>query len=194
MRRLTIISFALIIKSLLVSCSTNTVIIDIDNNPLLTTHTYFIKPAISGLDDYGGVAIGNARHTPCATDIIQQFSEASFGFPTIFVTKDGSNVVHTSSDIVIKFAKSVSCEPDTQWKVDNKDAQTGKQFLSIKGSTKEEHFFRIEKAQELPDDHSFKLLYCPAGECQSIGRFPDGAVERLALSNVAFPFKFQRAS
>lgn len=186
-------------------------VVDTSGKKLRAGLSYYIVPAVplTRCGRYercmggGGLSLASIGES-CPLDVV--VVPRSHGLPLQFSPVDPKKgVVRVSTDLNIMFSTDhTSCaEYSPVWKLDHFDVSKGKWFVSTGGSMGNpswetiRNWFKIEKC-----DGAYKIVYCPSvfpsssskHMCKDIGVFVDeNGFRRLALSNVPFKVKFQRA-
>ncbi|KAJ4836137.1 hypothetical protein Tsubulata_022230, partial [Turnera subulata] len=109
--------------------------------------------------------------------------------------------VRVSTDLNIEYSVTTICHQSTVWTVDNYDGWRKQRFVTTNGvegnpgSKTIYNWFKIEK-----NGDDYYLRYCPTvcnycdNECRDLGIYIDETgVRRLAIDNVPFKVKFQKA-
>ncbi|KAK7338420.1 hypothetical protein VNO77_19028 [Canavalia gladiata] len=160
---------------------------------------YFILPYSITCGTRCGIALLRAGNKTCPLELAEQDEAMQFRFvPANF--KKG--VIRVSTDLNVIHTFPTNCSSSvTVWKVGEVDAATGERFVTtggVQGNPGPQtihNWFKIEKFE-----NGYKLVYCPTVcesckvVCKDIGIYPDeDRNSRLALSDVPFEVKFQRA-
>ncbi|KAK7270713.1 hypothetical protein RJT34_26071 [Clitoria ternatea] len=159
-------------------------------------NTYYIVPASP---DIGGLAL-NTTGQNCPLDVVAV--DGYQGLPLTFTpVNTNKGVIRVSTDLNILFPVETSCPQHALWKLKDYDYSTGRWFVTTGGEFRNPgsetitNWFKIEKYED-----AYKLAYCPSVckdcsyQCSDIGIYQDQYGKRLALSNVPYKVKFQRAN
>ncbi|XP_057443449.1 kunitz trypsin inhibitor 5-like [Lotus japonicus] len=184
-------------------------VVDITGKKLRAGTNYYILPAspLYRCGRYGRCRSGEglslaSTDKSCPLDVVLVSGPYGYhGIPLTFRPVDSKKgVIRVSTDLNIMFQTDhTSCaEYSPVWKI---DASKGKWFVSSGGSVGNPgwktiyNWFKIEKSNE-----AYKLVYCPnvvqssKHLCKNIGLIvDDNGNRRLALSDVPFKVKFQKA-
>ncbi|KAL1356278.1 hypothetical protein HN51_008287 [Arachis hypogaea] len=163
------------------------------------SHYYNIisaTPNLSGIS----LAIFTGNET-CPLDVAT--IDGFHGLPVVFQPVNAKKgVVRVNTDLNIMFSYDSRCE-SMVWKLKDYDYATRQRFVTTNGvlgnpgANTISNWFRIEKYED-----DYKLSYCPKvcpscrHPCMDIGVHKDHnnwGKHRLALSNVPFKLRFQRA-
>ncbi|KAJ4823948.1 hypothetical protein Tsubulata_016429 [Turnera subulata] len=173
---------------------------DTNGEKLRAGAAYYILPVFHGRG--GGLTMGSRGKKTCPLDVVQERYEASKGLPLIFTPVNPKKaVVRVSTDLNIKFSVTTICPQSTVWTLDNYDGWRKQRFVTTNGvegnpgSNTIYNWFKIEK-----NGDDYYLRYCPTvcnycnNECRDLGIYVDETgVRRLAIGNVPFKVKFQKA-
>lgn len=206
-----VLLFALISQPLLGSADASPEqVVDTSGKKLRAGLSYYIVPAVplTRCGSYGGRCMGSGGLSlasigeSCPLDVV--VVPGSHGLPLTFSpVNPNKGVVRVSTDLNILFTTDhTSCaEYSPVWKLDQFDVSKGKWFVTTGGSMGNpgwatvRNWFKIEKC-----DGAYKIVYCPSvwhsskHMCKDVGVFVDeNGYRRLALSDVPFKVKFQRA-
>ncbi|KAJ4828763.1 hypothetical protein Tsubulata_035419 [Turnera subulata] len=176
---------------------------DTNGDKLRAGAAYYILPVFIGRGG-GGLTMGSRGKKTCPLDVVQDRYEASKGLPLTFTpVNPKKGVVRVSTDLNIKFSAASPCAQSTVWTLDNYDGWRKQRFVTTNGVEGNpgpktmNNWFKIEKNN---GDDDYYLRFCPTvcnycnAECRDIGIYIDEAgVRRLAISNVPFKVKFQKA-
>ncbi|KAJ4713690.1 Kunitz trypsin inhibitor [Melia azedarach] len=173
-------------------------VLDVYGKQLRAGTSYFILPAVRGRG--GGLTLASIGYKTCPLNVVQERYQLGNGLPLTFhpvYPKKG--VVRVSTDLNIKFEATSTCDQSTVWKLDSFNGTLKQWFVTIggvlgnPGPKTTSNWFKIEKFED-----EYKLVFCPTVshfckvQCRDIGIFIDGAVRRLALSDVPFKVVFRK--
>nr|XP_016495449.1 PREDICTED: miraculin-like [Nicotiana tabacum] len=164
---------------------------DIDGNPLQVKARYFIFPVIGG----GGVRLanlGDQDENACATAVVLSRSEVDKGKAVNFIPKDPKHekIVEASSVNIQFYLDYYKCANLTVWKVDNYPTLPSRYTIST-GATpgnplELNSWFQIMSL----GGSTYKIVFCPFGECQNVGIAEENGYNRLVLAENAKAFVF----
>ncbi|KAJ1417981.1 Proteinase inhibitor I3, Kunitz legume [Sesbania bispinosa] len=171
-------------------------VVDTSGKKVRAGFNYYILPASSS--NIGGLSLTSTSQD-CPLDVVAV--NGYQGLPLVFTPGNSKKgVIRVDTDLNIYFSAETSCPQSTVWKLDDYDYSTGLWFVTTGGVLGNQswetigNWFTIEKYED-----AYKLKYCPGFfndceyPCMDIGIYEDQYGKRLALTNVPYKVRFQRA-
>lgn len=171
-------------------------VVDTSGKKLRPGSNYYIIPASSRI---GGLGLTSTSKEYCPLDVVAV--RGFRGLPLVFKPLDTKKgVVRVNSDLNIYFATETSCPQSTVLSVDHYDPPSQLWFVTTGGvlgnpsSDTLSYWFKIEKYEE-----AYKLVFCPSVcpncsyQCRDIGIHEDQYGKRLALNDVPYKIRFEKA-
>ncbi|XP_021719342.1 miraculin-like [Chenopodium quinoa] len=156
-----------IVTSTTAANDVDSLVLDVEGNPLEVGSFYYVRTELSKVRIGGGIVAASKPNQPECPQYVAQLAEGWYGeSPITFLPSDPSQKhIHISSDLNIMFNTSSSVCSQGAWQL-TPDANSGEIHLSTGGGIGNPspqtaaNWFKIEKS--IASSEFYQLEYCPS--------------------------------